>query len=114
VDGHVGLDMVLGVESPVTDSALEWLLPCVSPLVSLLGRVVPEELATVLTRMSLHDGVHLLVMPPLNSLIKSLTTDGTRLQLKLDVMGIKMLNKVYCHRVCLHFDCLVTDLALGT
>ena len=23
VDGHVGLDMVLGVESPVTDSALK-------------------------------------------------------------------------------------------
>ena len=121
MDGHVGLDMVLGVEAPITyctlkfenkivkqkttfliETNLEWLLPCVSSLVSLLGRVVSEELPAVLTRMSLHAGVHLLMMSPLDPLVKSLATDGTCLELQFYLVSVKMLDQVYGHRVCLH------------
>ena len=69
---------------------------------SLLGRVVSEKFPAVLTRMSLHAGVHLLMMSPLDPLVKSLATDGTGLELQFYLVSVKMLDQVYGHRVRLH------------
>ena len=80
---------------------------------SLLGRVVSEEFPTVLTRMCLHAGVHLLVVSPLDPLVKSLAADGTGLQLQLYLVSVEMLDQVYGHRVCLHLDDLGAQFTTG-
>ena len=79
------------------ETNLEWLLPCVSSLVSFLGGVISEEFPAVLTGVSLHAGVHLLVVPSLDPLVKSLAADGAGLELELYLVSVEMLNQVYGH-----------------
>ena len=88
------------------ETNLEWLLPCVSSLVSFLGGVISEEFPAVLTGVSLHAGVHLLVMSPLDPLVKSLAADGAGLQLELNLVSVEVLDQVYGNRVSLHLDSL--------
>ena len=71
---------------------------------SFLGGVISEEFPAVLTGVSLHAGVHLLVMSPLDPLVKSLAADGAGLELELYLVSVEMLDQVYGHRVRLHLD----------